>query len=100
MEIDSDFIDALTIGAEVPRNAIVQLYVDIPQMIVLNAKHPNAPKTTSIECPLDGASRFFLETVYKMIWTTIDNFGAEDSDPRLAPLLDLLEVIQTIEGRC
>ena len=99
MKLTEQFLSEMLPGVEVPATALVQFQVNVPSLILLNKKHSEAREHTSIQCTLDGTTKFFLEGVYRAIWSTIDSFGNEEGDPRLAPLLDLLDIIQGVESR-
>lgn len=99
MKLTEQFLAEMQPGVEVPATALVQFHVNVPSLILLNKKHSEAREFTSIQCALDGTTKFFLEGVYRAIWSTIDSFGNEEGDPRLSPLLDLLDIIQGVESK-
>ena len=82
-------------GIRIPTELPVMLSVDIAPIARRLSKYPDLPVSTVFDEMRSSNSLFLMESLYRLAWTTIDRFGDEEDDPRLHPLLDLIEIIQS-----
>ena len=82
----------------VPRFATISLNIDVPEMVrlYLSGNRHDAMSDRFMKFS-DNCETYLLRAMQSMLWSSIDEF-TDEGDPRLRPILDLVELLNSIES--